>query len=45
MTQMQKTLNAKTLTTPLSAPARPSFFNRQMLWVVLFFGLLVWALF
>jgi phosphonate transport system permease protein len=44
MTQMQKTLNAKSLSSPLSAAPRPSFFNRQMLWVVLFFGLLVWAL-
>ena len=44
MTQMQKTLNAKNITSLVGVPARPSIFNRQMLWVVLFFGLLIWAL-
>lgn len=44
MTQMEKTLPVKALPSPLSSPARPTFFNRQMLWVVVFIGLLAWAL-
>ena len=42
---MEKTLPVKALPSPLSSPAaRPTFFNRQMLWVVVFIGLLAWAL-
>ena len=41
---MQKTLNAKGIHTPLTVPPRPSLFNRQMLWVMVFFGVFIWAL-
>jgi phosphonate transport system permease protein len=41
---MQKTLNAKRIGSTLAAPPRPSPLNRRMLWVVVFFGVLIWAL-
>lgn len=42
---MQKTLNVKTITPPLAAPARPRLLSRQMLWLVVFFAVLIWAVF
>jgi phosphonate transport system permease protein len=45
MSQMEDTLRAKALSPPLLAPARPTLLNRQVLWVLFFLGLLIWALF
>jgi phosphonate transport system permease protein len=42
---MQKTLDVKTLTPSLAAPARPRLLNRQMLWPVVFFGVLIWSIY
>jgi phosphonate transport system permease protein len=41
---MQKTLGSKVLGSGSAIPQQPSFFNRRMMWVVIFFGGLVWAL-
>jgi phosphonate transport system permease protein len=41
---MQKTLGSKAVGSVLPIPQRPTFFNRRMLWVMIFIGGLLWAL-
>jgi phosphonate transport system permease protein len=44
MSQMEDSLGTRTISSPLGVPARPGLLNRQVLWVLFFLGLLVWAL-
>ncbi len=41
---MQKTFDTLTVGSAGEIPRRPSLINRRMMWVVIFFGALVWAL-
>jgi phosphonate transport system permease protein len=41
---MQKTLGSIIVGSDQKFPPRPTFFNRRMMWVVIFVGSLVWAL-
>jgi phosphonate transport system permease protein len=41
---MQKTLGSITVSSSQEIPQRPAFINRRMMWVVIFLGGLVWAL-
>jgi phosphonate transport system permease protein len=41
---MQKTLGSITVGSTQELPQRPAFINRRMMWLVIFFGGVVWAL-
>lgn len=41
---MQKTLGSITAGTTQEIPPRPAFFNRRMVWLAIFFGGILWAL-